>query len=166
MITIRFSIILFCFIFFGLSLNGQQSGGSDKSISLVFYIGEDENNYEKLVQKYNTMLFTVCNNNMELAFDNWTVLLKDLEDFAAKSNIDLKGVKLWLNVFWDKDGTIDHLVFYPKPNSRNMNYDNVKALLINFAKSYQSPLKYSTRFSHYGSAAFPVFSRSMIGPEK
>jgi len=112
------------------------------------------------------MLFAVCNNNMELAFDNWTVLLKDLEDFSNKSNIDLKGVKLWLNVFWDKDGTIDHMVFYPKPNSRNLNYDNVKALLTNFAKTYQSPLKHTTRFSHYGSATFPVFSRSMIGPEK
>jgi len=149
-----------------LNLSAQQKNEVGDNIALVFYIGEDENNYEKLVQKYNTMLFAVCNNNMELAFDNWTVLLKDLEDFSNKSNIDLKGVKLWLNVFWDKDGTIDHMVFYPKPNSRNLNYDNVKVLLTNFAKTYQSPLKHTTRFSHYGSATFPVFSRSMIGPEK
>jgi hypothetical protein len=158
-------IVCFCTISI-LSLSAQQKNTVGDNIPLVFYIGEDENNYEKLVQKYNTMLFAVCNNNMELAFDNWTVLLKDLEDFSNKSNIDLKGVKLWLNVFWDKDGTIDHMVFYPKPNSRNLNYDNVKALLTNFAKTYQSPLKHTTRFSHYGSATFPVFSRSMIGPEK
>ena len=132
----------------------------------VFYIGEDEKNYEKLVQNCNTMLFAVCNNNMEQAFDNWSVLLKDLEDFSIASNFDMKGVKLWLNVFWSKDGNIDYIVFYPKPNSRNLNYDDVKILLTNFVKSYQSPLKYNTKFSHYGSAAFPVFSKSVIGREK
>ncbi len=139
---------------------------TENHVATVFYIGEDEKNYEKLVQKYNTMLFAVCNNNMELAFDYWSVLLKDIEDFSVKSNFDLKGVKLWLNVFWDKDGNIDHIVFYPKPNSRNLNYDNVKTLLTNFTKNYQSPIKYTTRFSHYGSAAFPVFSKSVVGPEK
>ncbi len=165
MVRMLFIIYFFAGVLLQISAQQKSSGGSDNT-PLVFYIGEDENNYEKLVQKYNTMLFAVCNNNMELAFDNWTVLLKELEDFSNKSNIDLKGVKLWLNVFWDKDGNIDHMVFYPKPNSKNLNYDNIKILLTNFAKSYQSPLKHTTRFSHYGSATFPVFTRSMIGPEK
>ena len=81
-------IVCFCTISL-LSLSAQQKNTVGDNIPLVFYIGEDENNYEKLVQKYNTMLFAVCNNNMELAFDNWTVLLKDLEDFSNKSNIGL-----------------------------------------------------------------------------
>jgi 5-methylcytosine-specific restriction endonuclease McrA len=160
-----YAIIFYCF-FISNTIFAQQKSVTENHVATVFYIGEDEKNYEKLVQKYNTMLFAVCNNNMELAFDYWSVLLKDIEDFSVKSNFDLKGVKLWLNVFWDKDGNIDHIVFYPKPNSRNLNYDNVKTLLTNFTKNYQSPIKYTTRFSHYGSAAFPVFSKSVVGPEK
>lgn len=163
---LRILILLFFYFASDCNISAQQKNNGSDQIPLVFFIGEDENNYEKLVEKYNTMLFAVCNNDMELAFDNWSVLLKDLEDFSIKSNVDLKGVKLWLNVFWDKDGKIDHMVFYPKPNSKNLNYDQVKVLLTNFARSYQSPLKHVTRFSHYGSAAFPVFSRSVTGPEK
>ena len=103
---------------------------------------------------------------MEKAFDTWTILLKEIEDFSTKSNLDLKGIKVWLNVFWGKDGTIDYIVFYPKPNSKNINYELVKSMLSSFAKSYQSPLKHTSKFSHYGSAAFPIFSRSLIGTEK
>ncbi|MFZ1750808.1 MAG: hypothetical protein WAU01_11480 [Saprospiraceae bacterium] len=145
---------------------GQSKANIEVKTNSVFFIGEEEKNYEKLVQNYNTMLFTVCANNMELAYENWSVLLKDLEDYSIKSNTDLKGVKLWLNVFWSKDGTIDHIVFYPKPNSKNLNYDNIKLLLANFIKTYQSPLKHTARFSHYGSAAFPVFSKTLTGTEK
>ena len=155
-----------CFLLITSIGFGQQKSTTDAKIASVFFIGEDEKNYEKLVEKYNTMLFAVCSNDMELAFDHWSVLLKDIEDYANKSNIDIKGVKLWLNIFWAKDGKIDHIVFYPKPNSKNMNYDSVKAMFKGFIATYQSPLKHTTGFSHYGSAAFPVFSRAILRPEK
>lgn len=162
----RFLLIIFCTILSVSLTYAQKKGNQGEGRQTVFFIGEDEGEYEKLVQKYNTMLFEVCNNNMELAYDNWSIMMKDLEDFSNKNNIDLKGVKLWLNVFWDKDGTIDFIAFYPKPNSKNMNYDSVKTMFEGFVATYQSPLKHTSRFSHYGSVAFPVFSRSVIGPEK
>jgi len=157
---------LFVFNFSQVELISQQKPSTDNQIATVFYIGEDEHNYEKLVQNYNKLLFTVCDNNMDQAFEYWSVLLKDIEDFAIKSDIDLKGVKLWMNVFWSNDGKIDHIVFYPKPNSKNLDYDAVKVMLKKFVDTYQSPIKYSTKFSHYGSAAFPVFSKSILGTEK
>ena len=152
----------------GISLNlfAQQMNTKTEVKPKVFYIGEDEKEYEKLVRSYNLLLFTVCENNMEKAYDSWSVLLKDIEDYSVKSNLDIKGVKIWLNVFWSKDGTIDYIVFYPKPNSKNINYELVKAMLTSFMKTYQSPLKYTSKFSHYGSAAFPIFSRSVTGTEK
>ncbi|MGB4840858.1 MAG: hypothetical protein WBP08_17765 [Saprospiraceae bacterium] len=158
-------LLLFC-NFSLLAIFGQQYNTVSDVSTKVFYIGEDEKEYEKLVRNYNVLLFTVCENNMEKAFDNWSVLLKDIEDFSVKSNVDLKGVKFWMNVFWDKNGTIDYIVFYPKPNSKNMNYDLIKSMLASFVKSYQSPLKHATKFSHYGSAAFPIISRSVVGQEK
>jgi hypothetical protein len=163
-IIIIFSVLVINFI--NVKLIAQQKTSADNQIATVFYIGEDERNYEKLVQSYNKLLFTVCDNNMDRAFEYWSVLLKDIEDFAAKSNLDLKGVKLWMNVFWSKDGKIDHIVFYPKPNSKNLDYDTVQLMLRRFVDSYQSPIKYATKFSHYGSAAFPVFSKSVLGTEK
>jgi hypothetical protein len=162
----RLFLLLFCTIFAASVATAQKKGTAGEVRQTVYFIGEDEAEYEKLVQKYNTMLFEVCNNNMELAYDNWAIMMKDLEDYSNKQNIDLKGVKLWFNVFWDKDGTIDFIAFYPKPNSKNMNYELVKTMLEGFVSTYQSTLKHSARFSHYGSVAFPVFSRSVIGPEK
>ncbi|MBK8625684.1 MAG: hypothetical protein IPN86_09055 [Saprospiraceae bacterium] len=162
----RIFITIFCICLISSWSYGQQKLNAESKTAKVFYIGDDEKSYERLVERYNTMLFTVCNNNMELAFDHWSSLLKDIEDYANISGLDLKGVKLWLNVFWAKDGTVDHIVFYPKPNSKNMNYDNVKLMLNNFTSTYQATLKSSTSFSHYGSASFPIFSKAIIGPEK
>ena len=162
-------VVFFAFVAFisnDVKLIAQQKSNTETQIATVFYIGETERNYEKLVQNYNKLLFTVCDNNMEQAFEYWSVLLKDIEDFASKSNLDLKGVKLWINVFWAKDGKIDHIVFYPKPNSKNLDYDTVQVMLKKFVETYQSPIKYSSKFSHYGSAAFPVFSKSVSGTEK
>lgn len=163
---LRFFEILICVLIVTCNIFAQQARVTADNTTKVFYIGEDEKEYEKLVKNYSTLLFTVCENNMEKAYDSWSMLLKDIEDFATKQNFDLKGVKLWLNVFWDKDGTIDCIVFYPKPNSKNLNYDQLKSILTAFGKSYQSPLKYSSTFSHYGSASFPIFAKSISGSEK
>lgn len=166
MIISRFYILLICLLANASVAFSQQKTNSDSKPPTVFFIGEDEKNYENLVEKYNIMLFSVCDNNMEVAFDHWASLLKEIEQYSEKSNLDIKGVKLWLNVFYSKDGKIEHIVFYPKPNSKNMNYDQVKAMLQGFAASYHSPLKHTTGFSHYGSAAFPILNKTMIGLEK
>jgi hypothetical protein len=145
---------------------GQVKFNGDLQVAMVYYIGEDEKNYEKMVQEYSAMLFNVCNNDMAKAYDVWSGLLQDLEVYAEKNNADMNGVRLWMNVFWDKDGGIDYIVFYPKPNSKKMNYEYIKEVLTGFARSYQLPIKFKQKFSHYGSAAFPVISRSITGPEK
>lgn len=159
-------LLLIVFLFSILYANGQGKYNGDMQVAMVYYIGEDEKSYEKMVQEYSTMLFNVCSNDMAKAYDVWSDLLKDLEVYAEKNNTDMKGVRLWLNIFWDKDGGIDFIVFYPKPNSKKMNYENIKEMLTGFARSYQLPIKHKQKFSHYGSAAFPVISRSITGPEK
>jgi hypothetical protein len=153
-------------MFFCSLSQAQQKAILAEPMASVFFIGENEAKYEKIVQSYNEMLFTVCNNNMQMAFDHWSSLLKDIEDYSLKSNYDLKGVKMWMNVFWNNNGTIDYIVFYPKPNSKNLNYDKLKPILAQFISTYQSPFKHTSKFSHYGSAAFPVFGKSISGTEK
>ncbi|MBK9254559.1 MAG: hypothetical protein IPM42_03620 [Saprospiraceae bacterium] len=140
--------------------------GTSTSVPTVFFIGEHEDAFEKMVKDYNTLLFTVCENSMELTYDNWALFLMDLEQYATSMNVDLKGTKYWLNVFWNKNGTIDNIAFFPKPNSKNINYEDIRVLLTGFIKNYQSPLKHKTKFSHYGSASFPVFSKASLAKEK
>ncbi|KXK38450.1 MAG: hypothetical protein J5I52_11495 [Saprospiraceae bacterium] len=162
----RTLLILTCLFYVTYGAISQSQSNLSPSSDKVFFIGEDEKQYEKMVEKYNTLLFAVCGNNMEKAFGQWTQLLNDIEAYASQTDVDIKGTKLWLNVFWAKDGKIDFIVFYPKPNSRNMNYDIIKNMLSGFISTYQSPLKANSGFSHYGSAAFPIFSKQYVGKEK
>ena len=92
------------------------------SLPEVFMIGQNELLYEGLVTKCNYPLLTVCQDSMDLAYTKWMQMLSNMEQFAEQSEFDIKGIKIWLNVFWDEDGTIDHLVYFPKPNSRNMDF--------------------------------------------
>ena len=94
---------------------------------------------------------------MNKAYKLWVSLLKDLERFANDKDFDLKGTKIWINLFWNADGSIRNIVYYPKPNSKNMDFALLSDFLSYFAFSYQLALTNETPFSHYGSASFPTF---------
>lgn len=148
-----FSYMLVFFIAF--SANAQ----SDVQVSeRAFLIGENEEHFELLVTEHSDQLLNVCNNSMDKAYDSWVSLLKDLEGFAEDRNFDLKGTKIWINVFWNTDGSIRNIVYYPKPNSKNMDFSLLSSFLADFASSYQFTLTNEKPFCHYGSASFPTFS--------
>ena len=159
----RYGIIIL-FIFFGNFNASSQIDNLRSNRQLAYYIGEDEGKYEFLVKNYNTMLFAVCDSDMDKSYSIWVDLMKDFETYAESLNFDIKGVKLWINVFWDENGQIDYIFFYPKPNSKNLNYDIVKEMLNNFTKQYpRIPVSSDVKFSHYGSGSFPVFSKALNG---
>lgn len=85
-------------------------------------------------------------------------MLSTMEEYADKSEFDIKGIKIWLNVFWNPDGSIKHLVYFPKPNSRNMDFDLLTIFLGKFVDDYQIESWDTSCFSHFGSAAFPTFA--------
>lgn len=131
---------------------------SDTEISTrAFLIGENEEHFESLVIEHSEQLLNVCNNSMDKAYDSWVSLLKDLEGFAEDRQFDLKGTKIWINIFWNADGSIRNIVYYPKPNSKNMDFALLSDFLSDFASSYQFTLTNEKPFSHYGSASFPTF---------
>ncbi len=125
----------------------------------VFMIGEYEQEYEKLVTRCNSMLLNVCDDNMETAYAKWKIMVKDMETMSDDLEFDLKGVKVWVNVFWNEDGSIAHIVYYPKPNSRNMDFDDLSAFFVNFVNEYKLDQVNTKCFSHYGSASWPTFSK-------
>ncbi len=125
----------------------------------VFLIGEHEFEYESKVKECDKLLLEVCQDSMQLAYKHWLLMLHDMEIYAEAEGFDIKGIKIWLNVFWDENGSIDKIVYYPKPNSRNADFDELTIFLKKFVTRYKFPLNYESCFSHYGSATFPTFAK-------
>ncbi len=132
---------------------------TDSIAPKAFLIGEYEQAFEQLLNEHQTLLLTACNDDMNVAFEKWRDMVVAMESHSDVVNFDLKGVKLWLNIFWKEDGSIRHIAFYPKPNSRNVDTDKLTLFLMSFINNYQFPLKVGKKFSHYGVASFPTFSK-------
>ena len=127
----------------------------------IFIIGENQAQYELIESKYATSLLTVCKDDINRAFRTWMDVLSEIQKFADKTGFELKGAKLWLNVFIAPDGTIDYLAYYLQPASRNIPEKEMKAFLLSFIKNNKIPLKYKTGFSHYGQVAFPILPENI-----
>ena len=127
------------------------------SLPTVFALGQyDGQPFEKLKSEHETQLLAVCRNDMEMAYYLWVHVLKHIETQSVKTGFDLNGVKLWLYIFWNKDGSIKNIAFFPKPNSKNFKNEDMAAFLTNFCKIYKFPMTAETNFSHYSTANFPV----------
>ena len=135
--------------------------GQGSTLPRVFVLGEDEQAYNHLVESYGTSsLLNVCQNDMEKAFGKWLDMMGAMEAYAQKINFDINGVKIWVHVFWSADGTIDHIAYHLKPNSRNIDQQEFTAFLSSFIKNYKFPLTTDgVNYSHYASASFPTFSK-------
>ena len=136
----------------------------DSALPRVFVLGQfDGTPFERMKKDYETTLVAACKNDMETAYYCWLHLLKNMESFATKSNFDLNGMKLWLYIFWEKDGTIGYIAYYPKANSKNFKAEDMNVFLNDFRKSYTSPLKFEKAYSNYSNASFPVMVEKTAG---
>lgn len=128
------------------------------SLPQVFMIGQNEIEYENLVTVCNKPLLNVYQDSMDMAYRYWMTMLSDMEQYADKAEFDIKGIKIWLNVFWNPNGSIKHIVYFPKPNSRNMDFDLLTKFFKRFADQWAASNGESKCYSHYGSATFPTFA--------
>jgi hypothetical protein len=126
----------------------------------VFVLGEDEKVYEMLNEAYGQTLLEVAGFDTEKAFDYWLDMMKQLEAHAKKLRYDIKGVKLWLHAYWNEDGTLAHIGFMLRPESRNISPLELGAVLKTFMPKYKLPATSSRKFSHYTGANFPLYSES------
>jgi hypothetical protein len=133
---------------------------------LVSLIGDDEVGYEQTISECPSLLLEVAGNSMDSAYKLWTDMLVDIEASASDAGVDLKGTKIWINLFWESDGSIKKIVYYPKPNSKNMDFAQVTNVLEQFSANYNLPIDHTGCFSHYGSASFPVHAKLVTTNEK
>jgi len=157
-------IIYSCFVLAFLSVNSLFASNldayqpqGDTILPPVFLIGEFENQYNELIEEYETLLFTVCDFDMDVAFSKWQSMLREMDSFAKQNDVDLDGVKVWLNVFLEPSGEISHLAYYLKPMSKNIDDAELSAFFKAFIKDYRFPLLSKGSYSHYGTASFPVY---------
>jgi hypothetical protein len=127
---------------------------SDTNAPKVFVMGEFD--VSKLKESYNTTLFSVCKGDLDAAFDKSARILVGIEDYAQKNKFDLKGVKMWVEFYFDKDGTLKHLSYALKPNSRNIDTRDLTAFLMSFTNSFKLPISTNRRFYTNMHASFPI----------
>lgn len=106
-------------------------------------------------------LLDVCDEDMNFAYDKLMGMMREMEAYAELVDFDLKGINAWMHFFWRPDGSIDHIGFHLKPNSKNVSTDLMKNFLEGFAKQYKLPLKHSKKFSHYSSFSFPLVKHNI-----
>jgi hypothetical protein len=85
-------------------------------------------------------------------------MLSDMEAEGQKNGFNLGGVKMWMQVYFDKDGSIDNIGFFLKPNSKNIDQAELSVFLEKFARQYKFPIDAASKFSHYTAVSFPVFA--------
>ena len=151
--------ILFGLLVQGISATERVLIEADTTLPKVFLIGEHEVAYEAVIEEHSTLLFSACDMDMELAYSKWVSMLEEMELASESYGLDLKGLKIWLNVFWEKDGRISHLAYYLKPISRNIELEKLEQFFSEFIATYRFPLVADQKYSHYGTASFPVFAK-------
>ncbi len=156
-----FPILTLIFLLSAFCLQAQ----TEKNTS-VFFIGDQQDFYHEITANYSASLLDVCNNSMTQSYEIWSNTMKDIESYCMDQGFDIKGTKLWINLFWDKDGKLDNIVFHEKPNSILLDYEKLRTLLSQYIKVAQKGLPYKARYSHYGTISFPVFYYSQRAQEK
>ncbi|MEO1437714.1 MAG: hypothetical protein AAFV80_19400 [Bacteroidota bacterium] len=162
------AFLVLSLIFLGLGVQAVAIPPSGELVNpyekapIVFQIGESPELFESLSSIYAQPLITACNEDMNEAFSHWLTLFKDLENFAIDREFNINGVKIWIKVFWNPDGLIDHMAFHLKPNSKNIDVQAFSLILEEFVSTYQLKVQSDAPFSHYGSASFPTMYRRII----
>lgn len=132
----------------------------------VFQIGEYESFYKNLYAEYPGFLLSETGNNMNAAFEKWLNMIYAMEEHSNTLDFDLNGLKVWLNVFFNEDGSIDFLQFHKKPYSKNIDEKELKAFFNSFINEYKMPITAEGKFNHSGSAGFPTFGKTRLEAKK
>jgi len=127
----------------------------------VFTFDENVGLSDSLTLLYDNSLFQICNNDFNEAQDAWINLLLEMEAYSDVINFDLKGIKLWIQLFWDEDGKIKYIGYQLKPESRFVKNEDLKAFFSSFINNYHFPKVTKKKFNHSGNITFPLVPVSL-----
>ncbi|MEM9849599.1 MAG: hypothetical protein AAF847_17050 [Bacteroidota bacterium] len=136
---------------------------NSNTLPQVFRIGDFQEAYEALIQAHEYSLVDVCGKDLKLAYTKLSSMFREMELHAERKDYDLKGVRMWLHVFWRADGKIAHLAYHLRPNSRNIDIGELEHFLLSFLQTYRFPLISEQDYALYTTASFPVYARRRKG---
>lgn len=134
-----------------------------QELGKVFELGNQEKAYEALTTSYSQSLLEAVDNDIEQALDKWLDLMNRMEDYSERINYDIKGLRVWFHIFWAPDGTIDHIGYLMRDDSRNFDPVELAAFLKSFAAREKIDIKSNKQFSFYTGSTFPVYTERYSG---
>ncbi|HHB78077.1 MAG TPA: hypothetical protein ENK85_02445 [Saprospiraceae bacterium] len=149
-------LMVFIFLATSTALAQGPTVNSSDNLPLVFVLGEHAEQYDAMTEQYSNMLLDECKGDMQSAYSKWMGMLKEMEAYAKEINYDIDGIQIWMNVFWNKDGSVKHIAYYLKPESKVVPLDELTAFIKSFAKQYKFPVLAQNQYVHYGHAFFPT----------
>ena len=145
----------------GTTLFASSLLAQSEEMPAVFKLGNNEKGYEALNQAYSQTLLEVSNFDTQKAFDSWMDMMQEMQEYSKKIRFDIKGVKVWLHVYWNEDGSLSHVGYLLRPDSRNIDELEMAAFFKTFMGRYKLPVSSSKKFSHYTGANFPIYSEKV-----
>lgn len=111
---------------------------------------------DELSGQYPSSLFSASNTDFAQTVHNWRLFLLSMQEYAASIDFDLKGVKVWLKIYWAKDGSIDYIAYILSDRSININPQDWEAFLRSFMLNYKFPITHTKRFAYENPTSFPL----------
>lgn len=127
----------------------------------VFIIHENELLFDELGREYETLMLAACDNDIKKAEREWSRMLVEMQRYAALWNYydELKGVKIWLKVFCNKRGRIQHIAYALKPSSKAIDTELFSRFLERFMQIHRMNIRSKSKYSNYTSVSFPLKKR-------
>jgi hypothetical protein len=121
--------------------------------------------FEFLNKAYPTSLLDACGGDLEQSFQKWGKMLHEMELYGQEIGFDIRGLKIWLKVFFRADGTPDYIAYSPKPGSVVFQEAELNAFFNGFMKRYKMEIAPGSAYAHYGGASFPTFIGYPAAPD-
>lgn len=145
------------FLILLLSLLWNATLWAQNDFPAVINVAQSSTVLEELSATYKSSLFAASDADFVQTMKHWKHLLVGMENYAKEIDFDLKGVKLWIKVFWAENGTIDHITYILSDTSININRVELEAFFKSFIKNYKLPLIYKNKFSYDARVIFPLY---------
>lgn len=142
-------LLIFCF--------GQQLLAQNDNLPKVVNVAKNSKILEDLSSTYKSSLFSASDADFIKTTKNWQKVLVGIEKYAEEIEFDLKGVKIWIKVFFAKDGNIEHITYILAEDSINIDTIELEAFLRSFMKNYKLPELHNQKFSYDARILFPLY---------
>lgn len=146
----KFFAMLICSFFLVIGSTTAQD------IPAAFSLDKNEQAHRTLIKSHPKTLLDAANDDLKVVFEQWLHLMHDIDKYSEEVKFDIKGVRVWLDIFFAADGSIEHIAFILRPDSRNIDEAELRAFFSAFTRKHKLDLTYAEGFHHYSGANFPT----------